>query len=206
MTRIERNLLATKGFFGAYVAGTSLVTYPEAVAKRIPPGWRILLQIHYEPNGEAGVDRPRVGLYFSDQAQPRELQTLAASQLDLRIPPHAPRHPETAEFAFERGGELLGFFPHMHLRGRAFLYRLRHPDGRIEKLLDVPRYDPNWQLYYQLREPIRIAAGSQLLVTAWFDNSADNPNNPDPDAEVRFGLRTEDEMLIGYFDWVEDRE
>jgi len=205
MSRSEQNQLATKGFFGAYVAGTRLLRFPPGTAKRLPRGWRLKLQIHYEPNGEAATDRPRVGLYFAQRPPERELQTLAASSLDIRIPPNAPWHAEQAQYEFSEDGQLQGFFPHMHLRGRGFRYQLQHADGRLETLLDVPAYDPNWQLHYQLREPVAVSAGSRLRATAWYDNSTANPNNPDPGREVRFGLSTAEEMMIGYFDWVSER-
>ncbi len=92
----------------------------------------------------------------------------------------------------------------MHLRGTAFKYELIHPDGNKETLLDVPRYDPNWQQYYHLKTPIPIKSGSKLVAYGWFDNSKENLNNPDHNVDVSFGLRTRDEMLIGYFDWVEN--
>jgi hypothetical protein len=85
------------------------------------------------------------------------------------------------------------------MRGKAFRYELIHPDGREEMLLDIPRYDFHWQLEYILEEPLRVAAGSRLRATGWFDNSPENPMNPDPTRNVPFGSRTEDEMMIGYF-------
>jgi hypothetical protein len=92
----------------------------------------------------------------------------------------------------------------MHLRGKAFRYELLfpdRPDGRTEVLLDVPRYDFNWQLHYVLEEPVFVPRGAALRSTGWFDNSKDNPANPDPGASVRFGEQTWEEMMIGFFDW-----
>jgi hypothetical protein len=120
--------------------------------------------------------------------------------LDLRIPPGAPAHQVAQTWQINRDVLLLAFFPHMHLRGKSFRYEALYPDGAEEILLDVPRYDFNWQNRYELAEPIRLPAGARLRCTAVYDNSADNPANPDPTAEVRAGQQTWDEMFNGYFD------
>ena len=88
--------------------------------------------------------------------------------------------------------------PHMHLRGKAFKYELLTQNGKRETLLDVPRYDFNWQLRYELKEPRSLPAGSRIEVTGTFDNSKDNPANPDPNRIVRWGDQSDEEMLIGY--------
>ena len=90
---------------------------------------------------------------------------------------------------------LVSLRPHMHLRGKAFRYDLLKADGTKETLLEVPRYDFNWQLRYELKEPLVFANRSRIEVTGWFDNSADNPANPNPEATVRWGEQTDDEML-----------
>ncbi len=97
---------------------------------------------------------------------------------------------------------LLSLFPHTHLRGTRFQFDLAYPDGRVETLLPLTRYDFNWQLNYLLRTPLEIPAGTTVKASAWYDNSADNPANPDPTVAVRFGEQTWDEMMIGYFNWV----
>ena len=203
LTRKEMHLLTLRGFYGGYVQGLPGVRYQEGAAKLLPKGWRILMQIHHEANGAVAKDRPRVGIQFSKQRPNKVVETLAAATKKLKIPPGESRHLETAEYKFTKDGQILGFFPHTHLRGTAFRYELREPNGSKVLLLDVPRYDPNWQLHYQLKTPIDVDAGSTLLASAWYNNSKENPNNPDPNVEVKFGLYTHDEMMIGYFDWVE---
>ena len=93
----------------------------------------------------------------------------------------------------------MGMNPHMHLRGKSFRYELELPDGTRETLLDVPRYDFNWQLWYMLKEPKLIPKGSQMICTAYFDNSAENLANPDPSKEVTWGEQTWDEMMFGFY-------
>ncbi len=203
ISRKQMHMLALRGFFSGYVPGLPGISYKEGTAKILPKGWRIVLQIHHQTNGQPTKDRPSVGLQFSKQRPNKIVETLAATDIDIKIPAGAPKHLETAEYKFENDGQIIGLYPHMHLRGSAFRYELIHPNGDKETLLDVPSYDPNWQLYYQLDEAIEIKAGSILFASGWFNNSEENKNNPDPSVEVNFGLRTRDEMLIGYFDWVE---
>lgn len=109
-----------------------------------------------------------------------------------------------AERLFEQGGRILGFLPHMHLRGKAFRYELLRTDGTEEVFLDVPRYDFNWQLYYDAWEPVRIEPGDRIRATAWYDNSEANPANPDPSVAVRWGDQSWEEMMIGFFEWVRE--
>src|SRR5205807_7836462 len=120
---------------------------------------------------------------------------------DLRIPPHEAACEVRQTWQINRDVLVLALFPHMHLRGKSFRYDVRYPDGRREVLLDVPRYDFNWQHRYVLAQPRRLPAGTVVRCVAIYDNSADNPANPNPDAEVRAGKQTWDEMFNGYFDW-----
>ncbi len=100
------------------------------------------------------------------------------------------------------GGDvlMLSVFPHMHLRGKDFRYDLTYPDGKTETILNMPRYDFNWQTSYVFTEPLKLPKGTKLHCTAHFDNSADNPANPDPTKPVRWGDQTWEEMMIGWFD------
>ena len=91
--------------------------------------------------------------------------------------------------------------PHMHLRGKAFKYVLTYPDGRSEELLNVPRYEFNWQLSYILAKPRQVPAGSKIEATAWYDNSVNNKWNPDPTQNVKWGDQTFQEMMIGFFNY-----
>ena len=189
------------GYFASTVPGQQPTVYEPGMAKRLPKGAWLKFQIHYTPNGEATRDRTRIGFVFADAPPRREVETAAATTVRFEIPPGAPSHEVAASYRFEEDGVLLSFFPHMHLRGKAFRYELVAPDGETTTLLDVPRYDFNWQLHYRFRDPLEISAGSVIRATGWFDNSADNPANPDPSRTVGFGEQSFDEMMIGYFDW-----
>ena len=119
----------------------------------------------------------------------------------MTIPPRCPNHVETRSRHFENDVLLLSLFPHMHLRGVSFKYEANYPDGRVETLLSVPRWDMNWQHRYVFAEPLRLPAGTVLTATGNYDNSDANPNNPDPDVEVHIGPQTTDEMFNGYYDY-----
>jgi hypothetical protein len=107
-----------------------------------------------------------------------------------------------AEILMRNGGTLLSLFPHMHTRGAAFKYELVTPDSQRTMILDVPNYNFNWQTYYAFKKPLEVPPGSRIVATAAYDNSKDNPFNPDPSQTVKFGEQTFEEMMIGYFDYL----
>lgn len=192
------------GYFAIWVPGVQGNIYPEGSAKLLPAGSTLKFQVHYTPNGEPAIDRSAVGFHFADGPPEQVVKTESAYTTRFRIPPGDPDYSTTAEYTFQESGTLLNLLPHMHLRGKAFRYDLVYPDGREVALLDVPRYDFNWQLSYEFAEPYRVEPGTVVRATAWYDNSPDNEFNPDPTATVGFGEQTADEMMIGYFEWIPD--
>ena len=99
---------------------------------------------------------------------------------------------------------LVGMHPHMHMRGKDAQYRIVYADGRTETLLNVPHYNWRWQLWYNLAEPIKMPKGTKLECTEHFDNSKDNPENPDPNRTVPWGQQSTDEMMVCMFNVVFD--
>jgi hypothetical protein len=173
------------------------------MAKFVPAGSELVVQMHYTPNGSPQQDRSSVGVKFEDRANVKQKVVTAHSlNLGFVIPPNAVDHVVESERAFERDVLLLSLFPHMHLRGKAFKYEVIFPDGKRETLLNVPHYDFNWQNGYAFEQPLPLPAGTRLHCTAHFDNSENNPMNPDPSKEVRWGDQTWEEMMIGWFDCV----
>ncbi|WP_414661787.1 redoxin domain-containing protein [Horticoccus sp. 23ND18S-11] len=190
-----------EGYFAAYVPGNAHAIFPAGFAKKIPAGATVSFQMHYTPNGKATTDQTRLGLVFS-AAPPRHVIHVAGlANGRIRIPAGAADHPETAGLTLPFDATLLGFMPHMHVRGKAARYEVVLPDGVRRVLLDVPRYDFNWQLPYHFAEPPTLPRGSRLIYTAWYDNSAGNPANPDPTKLVRWGPQTFDEMMLGYVEY-----
>jgi hypothetical protein len=177
---------------------------PPGVAKRIPVGAELIWQMHYTPNGKEAKDRSQLGLVFYKGKEPpkRVAQTLGISNNGFTIPPGADNHLVESEWVAPRDALLLSFMPHMHLRGKDFEYRAEYPDGRVETVLSVPRYSFDWQTQYRLAEPLRLPKGTKIHCTAHFNNSANNPANPDPKAVVTFGEQTWEEMMIGWVDFL----
>lgn len=195
---------ALESHFAIYGPGYPGIAFPPGTAKRLPARTRLLFQLHYVATGVPAVDRTRLGIVFAKEPPRHEVQTASAFNDEFTIPAGAPNHEVEGSYEFPDHGELLWFGPHMHLRGKAFRYELVSPAGARTVLLDVPRFGFNWQLGYELARPIRVDPGTRLVATGWFDNSAANPANPDPTRTVPFGMRTTDEMMIGYFNWIPD--
>jgi peroxiredoxin len=189
------------GFFAAYAPGHEGLIFANDFGKFLPAGSRLKFQLHYTPNGTAAEDQTKLGIVFSEQKPKHLVHVTGIANTRLSIPPGAENHPETATRTLPFDTTILAFFPHMHLRGKAFRYEARLPDGRTQVLLDVPRYDFNWQLSYRLAEPIELPRGTTLHLTGWFDNSKNNPANPDPTRTVGWGPQTYDEMMLGYVEY-----
>lgn len=187
-------------YWGIYVPGNSTLTYPDGFAKKLPKGATLRFQMHYTPNGTATEDSTRIGLVFSKQPPRHEVKVAGVVNTKLSIPPGADNHQEVATLKLPFDAQLLGFLPHMHLRGKAARYEAV-TSSETTTLLDIPRYDFNWQLLYRLSEPLTLHAGDTIRFTAWFDNSAANPANPDPSRTVGWGPQTEDEMHLGYVEY-----
>ena len=192
------------GYFGIMVPGERPLEYPEGMGKLIPAGAKLIFQMHYTAAGKEAWDRTAIGVKYWDAPPAREVVTRGIANTGLRIPPGAADHREEALFTFPHDARIVGFMPHTHVRGKAFRYEALYPDGRTETLLDIPRYDFNWQFFYRCREPLRVPRGTRIRAVARYDNSAGNPANPDPSKTVGFGEQTWDEMLIGYMDYVKD--
>jgi thiol-disulfide isomerase/thioredoxin len=188
-------------YWGIYVPGNSKQVYPQGFARKLPKGSQIRFQIHYTPNGEATEDLTQIGFVFADRQPDYEVRTASLVNSWFEIPPGADNHTDSAKIRLPTDITVLGFLPHMHLRGKACRYELVTADGKRETLLDIPRYDFNWQLMYRYAEPHTFKSGTTLKFSATFDNSAGNPANPDPQATVRWGEQTYDEMLLGYVEY-----
>ena len=198
----DRGNGGTGDFLVSYVPGLRARPFPDGMAKLVPAGSELIFQIHYTPIGSPQEDLSKVGLVFADPKDVTHLvMTTKAAQRRLAIPPHAENH-RVASTSSNHADDLLllSMMPHAHLRGKSFRYEAILPGGERETLLDVPSYDFNWQTSYRLAKPKTLPAGTRIHVVAHYDNSEDNPANPDPNATVRWGDQTWQEMMIGYFD------
>ena len=185
--------------------GEEPVVFPAGVGRRIPAGSELVWQMHYTPTGKVEKDRSSVGLIFCKKPPTRQAKGKSAINFRFRIPAGASNHRVVASTKFSRDAELISLMPHMHLRGKDFLYRAHYPDGKSEILLSVPSYDFNWQHRYRFKKPRFVPRGTRIECIAHFDNSADNPGNPDPRKSVRWGDQTWEEMMIGFIDYIDPR-
>lgn len=189
-----------QGYWAAYVPGNARQIYPAGFARKLPAGARISFQIHYTPSGKAVTEQMKMGLIFAKEPPKYVVQTLGFPKHNIKIPSNAANHEERAERVLPTDLNVMALMAHMHVRGKAFRFDLTSADGKSETLLDIPRYDFNWQLRYDYAEPKFIPRGSKISITAVYDNSAGNKANPDPSKEVRWGQQTYDEMMIGYIE------
>src|SRR5687767_10464480 len=201
----DRSRKEIGGGLGGLVPGRLYGLYEEGVARRIPAGADIVLQMHYTTIGQPVIDQTEIGVVLAKEP-PTRLRAGGGGQIpnvSFAIPPGAPNHEVIAKQTINRDTYLSTMYPHMHVRGKAVSYTIVYPDGKEEVVLKIPKYDFNWQLNYRLAEPKFMPKGSTLLVKAHYDNSKNNPFNPDPSATVRWGDQTWEEMLIGYFGTIE---
>jgi hypothetical protein len=189
---------------GEFLAGYGPGSLPETLgpgqAKLIKAGSDLIFQLHYTTDGKVGRDRSRVGLILAHDRPRERVIMLAAANVRFAIPAGDPDYKLEARVTLHEDATLVSLLPHMHLRGKSFEFRVAYPDGKKETLLAVPRYSYDWQLSYYLERPLRLPKETTIECTAHFDNSANNPLNPDPGKSVRFGPQSWDEMMIGYFE------
>lgn len=192
--------------WAAFAPGRPPVTFPEGVARRLPRGAKLTLEIHYTPDGVEHEDHTVIGLRFARKPPRREARSIPLGTLNFAIPPHAAAHEVTATYTLKGNAQIASFTPHMHDRGKDFRYEATLPDGSKRTLLFVPTYNFKWQFVYVPRQMITLPKGTVLKATAHYDNSAGNPRNPDPDRTVRFGLQTFEEMMFGFVEVVYDED
>ena len=178
---------------------------PPDTALRLPKGARLRFELHYTPNGKAVKDRSSIGITFAKKPPKYELFMNEFANVGIVVPPNDPHYKAEATFRLRADARIISFVPHMHWRGKDYLYEVIYPDGKRETLLSVPRWDFNWQNVYRFQEPLKLPKGAKLHAVAHWDNSRNNPLNPDPTKAVPFGLQTWEEMMVGWVSYVWER-
>jgi hypothetical protein len=186
-------------FLVGYAPGQPAEILRPGEGKLIKAGSDIVFEVHYTPNGKATTDQTKLGLVLAKTPPKERVLTLSASNGTFKIPPGDPDYKVDATFEVRKDVKLVGLHPHMHSRGKDFEYRLVFPDGKTETVLSVPVYNWHWQLWYNLVDPIDLPQGTKIECTAHFDNSPNNPENPDPTKSVIWGQQSWDEMMVGFF-------
>ena len=187
-------------FLVGYAPGAHATLLPEGQGKLVKAGSDIILQLHYTANGKPGTDQTSVGLVYATGPVKERVYTIAAQNNKFVIPPGDPNYEVKSSFEFGAETRVTALIPHMHLRGKDFVFKATYPTGESEVLLNVPHYDFSWQLAYVPVKDIVMPKGSKIECVAHFDNSANNPNNPDATKEVRYGDQSWEEMMFGFFD------
>ncbi len=192
-----------KGFswntsLGGYGPGGEANLTPADTGIYIPPGGSYAYQMHYTSNGKKVTDKTKVGYYFYKEPPKNILRQTSVTDFSLEIPAGASRHHETAYLIFPDDAEIFGTQPHCHSRCYSTKLTIRYPDGREEVLLNQPRYDFGWQREYHFEPMLAVPKGSMMIADYVFDNSEQNPANPDPKHKVTFGEQTSEEMLFTF--------
>jgi len=191
----DATLSAGRGSLIATTApGTNAMIFKPGTAMLIKAGSVLSFQVHYTSNGTAASDQSSVGMIFAKQPPETEIRTSAFVNPSLLLPAGEGNKAVDSGIEFQQDAVIHALFPHTHLRGKSWEYRLVHPDGRTEVVLAVPTYDFNWQTYYVFAKPLVVAKGTRLEATAHYDNSTNNKFNPDPTKDVRWGEQTWQEM------------
>ncbi len=193
----ERAVRASSGELGAYVPGNGPVMYPAGTGVLVPKDCSFAFQMHYTSSGKASRDETRVGFYFAKEPPQYEFKTAVLFKPTIQIPANTKAYTDSTTYQFPREAIVYSLTPHAHYRGSASNFVARYPDGREELLLSVPKYDFNWQTTYSLTTPKTIPAGTRIVHSTTYDNSSQNPANPDPNRVVPWGEQSWDEMLYG---------
>ena len=174
--------------------GTNAMTFPAGSAILIKAGSTLTLQVHYTANGTGADDQTSVGMVFSKEPPQREVHNSAFINAMFTLQPGSPDTEVESMIQFNDASHIWALFPHTHLRGKSWEYRMLYPDGHSQVVLSVPKYDFNWQTYYQFATPLAVPKGAIIQAIAHYDNSANNPSNPDPKVAVHWGEQTWQEM------------
>lgn len=175
--------------------------FDDSLGVFIPKDMTLSVQLHYTTTGKPEEDRVQIGLYFADEPPKRELYALAPSNVTLNIPAYASEVKQTISDTISKAIKIHYVAPHMHFRGKDIKFSVIFPSGERHTLISIPDFNFNWQWIYKLEKPFQAPAGSVILVEGTFDNSSQNPLNPDPSQDVTFGIQSTDEMLIGFFNY-----
>jgi mono/diheme cytochrome c family protein len=196
-------------WFMGYVPGLFPQSYfdpTHQAAKLIPAGSDIVIEIHYTASGKAAQDQTKVGLVLAKGLPEKRLANLNVMDASFEIPPGDPNYAGHASATFTQPVTLIYSQPHMHMRGKDMTMKLEYPTGESETLVSTPHYSYLWQNLYFEDKPIEVPKGTKVDITCHWDNSANNPLNPDPTKAIRWGGQSWDEMLVGFVGVIVDRD
>lgn len=194
------------GALGGWAPGGTPRSLPEGMGRLLRKGSDLVIQVHYHPSGKPEQDQSTVGIHFVKGTASQVVGGLLVLDRSLAIPAGTRHHSMTGSYTLPSTATLLGLTPHMHLLGREMRVTATLPDGKVEPLIHIKDWNFNWQDQYLLAEPLQLPKGTRLDVLAAYDNSEDNPLNPNsPPKRVTWGEQTTDEMFICFFQVTTDR-
>ena len=192
-----------QGWLAAWAAGMDPMAFPEKMGRLVKKDATIIGDMHYHPTDAAASDQTSLGFFFAQDADiQKEVINLWIANQNFEIPAGNASYKARSTFTFPQDSMILAVLPHMHYRGKSFTYTAKYPDGHSELLMSTSNYDFSWQTNYTFKEPIFVPKGTRIDCIAEWDNSANNPRNPDPTRNVRFGNNSKDEMMIGFVDYI----
>jgi mono/diheme cytochrome c family protein len=195
------------GALGGWAPGVRAMRSPDGTAFRLDPGTTVVMQVHYHKSGKPEEDKTQLALYFAKEPIEREMSLHWIFNFTVNIPPGEKNHRMSRTYTYDRDETIYTVMPHMHLVGKSMKSWLEFPDGTTRPLVNVDRWDFNWQLVYPFKEPIKVPKGTKQIVEAVYDNSSDNPNNPNnPPKTIRWGEETTDEMFLMITAFTVDRK
>lgn len=193
-------------FVGGWAPGNYPRLVPDGMGISIPKGSRLVIQVHYHKNGQPETDLTRVGLHWAKAPVDKPIHVAPIVNAGFKLPPGQDNIPVQATMIAPSDVHLLGVLPHMHNRGKSMQAVANLPDGATVPLIKIPNWDFNWQDSYFYKEPIALPKGTKVVLDAVYDNSANNPRNPDPTVEVGWGEQTNDEMCLMFAIFTVDGE
>ncbi len=203
----DPGFLPDPSFLAAWAPGVRPSFMNVGTAMRIPQNGYLAMQVHYHLSGNATTDQTRVGIYFSRWPVDKLVSSLLVWNIGFRIPAGDPHYPVNGSSNIGTHAHLVNVLPHMHLLGRESHVSMVGPDGTVSPLIDINDWDFNWQNFYDYVQPVAVLPGSKIQFTKFFDNSANNPRNPNsPPVAVGFGEQTTDEMAVAYFGYTLDQQ
>lgn len=188
-----------------YAPGNSVSLSPEGVGGLLKAGTKLSFQMHYTTSGKEMTDETEVGIYFYPEGYvPEErMSGGVGNAFTIAIPAGAKDHEMELVTYIPNDAEIHSLMPHMHFRGKRMKFTAVYPDGSEEVLLSVPAYSFNWQLAHELEEPLSVPGGTKIIANGAFDNSSQNPYNPDSSIEINWGEQSWEEMFMGFYSWKE---
>lgn len=182
------------GWLAGYAPGQAVRVYEPGTALRVPAGSTLIIQEHYTATGKATTDRTRVGVKWAKEAPKTAVDVATLVNQNFVLPAGSSDTRVDAEMTLKEDMTIWSVLPHTHMRGKKWQVTAIYPDGRSEIILDVPKYDFNWQTDYVFKTPLAMPKGTKIHTAAWYDNSTANKANPDPKKDVYWGDQTWEEM------------